>query len=354
MVELLHQTPLDSEQQRLLGVLNNCGESLLNIVNDILDLSKIEAGGLALEVAPFSLQQLLEHVQSVFSGPLESKGVGFHLLVGEGLNGWFEGDSSRLRQILMNLMSNAVKFTSHGEVKFEVMAGGGNDVEFVVRDSGIGIPSSKLKMIFEPFTQAESSTTRRFGGTGLGLAISVRLAEAMQGSLDVESTEGVGSLFRLRIPLPRVARPAKVVESPDLAIAAAKVLVVEDNAVNRHLASSLLQKLGCEVATANDGAEALKIVEQSPFDLILMDCHMPVMDGFEATRRIRQLNSELSQIAIVALSAGVLDEDVKRCQQAGMNLFLAKPVRTADLKNLLVNLTRYKTEGQPFGWPSAQ
>jgi len=357
MIEILRGTKLDEDQQRIVEVVSSSGNSLVGIVNDILSLSKIEAGMLEIDEAPFSLDELVDQIERLFAPMAAAKLIGFSVWRDPSISPWRHGNSARITQILSNLIANAIKFTDLGEVSLRIEQIGGTQLQFTVQDSGIGIPLSKLDAIFEPFTQAESTTTRRFGGTGLGLAISQRLAQVLKGSLKVESIEGTGSTFTLILDLPATTAPATLVESDLLAFQNRAhpfvVLVVEDNAVNRHVAQSLLKRLGCEVLTAIDGLEALETACKVSLDLVLMDCHMPRMDGFDATRRIRALDHPNSEVAIVALSAGVLQQEVQKCRQAGMNHFLAKPVRSDELARLLFDLSK-KEEGQPFGWPSSQ
>lgn len=354
VVELLQQTQLNQEQRRLLSLMSSSSDSLVAIVNDILDLSKIEAGFLVLESEPFSLLELGDHMRQMFFPAMESKGLSLKVWVDPDLKPWRLGDVTRLRQILINLLSNAVKFTDQGEVGLSIQQSGDDLIEFLVSDSGIGIDTSKLDLIFEPFTQAESSTTRRFGGTGLGLAISRKLTEAMRGHLKVESEVGQGSVFSVSIPLVECAEPGGANQSHREAFAQfdLRVLLVEDNAVNRHVAAKLLERFGCVVYKANDGFEGVAAAQAHSFDLILMDCHMPGLDGYDATRRIRQLAGTGERVPIVALTAGVLDENIKRCQEAGMDELLAKPLRSKDLKSLLQAVAA-KEKGQPFGWPAS-
>lgn len=353
MLELLRGSPLDEEQKRLLKVVSDSGDSLVAIVNDILNLSKIEAGHVHLEPAPFCLATLVDSLDALYRPQTSAKAIELEIVLSPGLPQWFRADAARLKQILVNLLSNSMKFTPAGEISLHIEASQGDLVRFQVKDSGIGIPAAKLSSIFEPFAQAESSTTRRFGGTGLGLAISLKLAQAMQGTLEVDSVEGEGSTFTLTLPLPACAAPEPAPAPAVCHHYGLRVLVAEDNAVNRHVASGLLKRLGCEVITANDGLAAVEAAMEGRLDLILMDCHMPGLDGFDATRRIRKLPNANAAAPIVALSAGVLDEEVERCRQAGMNQFLAKPVRTEDLAKLLTEISQTR-EGQPFGWPSSQ
>jgi CheY-like chemotaxis protein len=259
------------------------------------------------------------------------------------------GDTSRLRQILLNLLSNALKFTLQGSVRLSLQRTGDRVISFEVSDTGIGIASDKIDSIFDAFTQAETSTTRRFGGTGLGLAISHRLALAMNGRIHAVSTPEHGSTFTLTVPLPAAA--AISADPAPSAFAAdphplRRVLVVEDNAVNRQVAARLLGNLGCTVTLANDGEQGIAAATREPFDLILMDCHMPGIDGYEATSRIRALPGPRGAVRIAALTAGALPDDRQRCLAAGMDDFLTKPIRSDDLSQLLRSLPTHVTVEQ--------
>jgi signal transduction histidine kinase/ligand-binding sensor domain-containing protein len=337
MLELLRQTPLGEEQRQLISVMDRCGNSLVGIVNDILDHSKMEAGKLRIESAPFSMLEICSDLEELFAPQAAARAVSFSCECPESVSPWRKGDAARIRQVLLNLLSNAMKFTEKGSVCLSISETKPGEIIFDVIDSGIGIPADKLQDIFEPFTQAESSTTRRYGGTGLGLAISVGLAKAMGGTLSASSRMGAGSTFTLSLPLP-VCDPAEApdhdTEASTISPAGIRVLVVEDNAVNRHLVVSLLKRFGCEVVSANDGVEALEIFASGSFDLVLMDCHMPHLDGYEATRRIRGY----SQVPIVALTAGVLDDEISLCYAAGMNQVLPKPIRANALRQILIDL----------------
>ena len=350
MVEVLKQTPLNAEQRHMLAVVAQSGESLIDILNDILDFSKIEAGALTLESVPFNLHDLTRQCHDLFANQAAARGLAFEVTLAPGVPVWVSGDANRLRQVLLNLLSNALKFTPAGRVRLDVQPGAAGKISFLVSDSGIGIPQDKLDSVFGAFTQAETSITRRFGGTGLGLAISLRLATAMQGSLAVKSELNQGSVFTLSVMLPAAPTPATAAEEPatnPLAHILHRILIVEDNAVNRQVAYRLLSNLGCSVTVTNDGIEGVAAASRESFDLILMDCHMPGLDGYEATRQIRALPGPKGQVRIVALTAGVFDEDRQRSIDAGMNDFLSKPIRTDDLRRVLAVI-------QPTPQPSSR
>ena len=334
MIQLLKETPLNEEQVGMMAVMRSSGEALMGIVDDILDLSKIEAGAMQLERTPFSPAEMAEHLNHVFALQASVKGIGFEISVGEGMPAWVEGDGNRVRQILTNLLSNALKFTSVGSVKLSLERWERDIISFRVSDTGIGIPADKLGVIFEVFTQAESSTTRRYGGTGLGLAICHRLAKAMGGSIGVKSDGNTGSEFTLLLPLPACGPPAKGAGEPKQTKLPEElhVLVVEDSAINRLVAASLLKNLGCAVSLACDGEQGVASARKTAYDLILMDCHMPLLDGYEATRLIRGFPAPQSSTPIVALTASALPEDRQRCLDAGMDGYLAKPIRIEELR----------------------
>jgi len=342
MIEVLKQTPLNAEQQQIVSVVSQSGEALIGILNDILDFSKIEAGALTLESAPFCLRELVRQCQELFTAQAKAKGLDFELDIGAGVPDWVRGDSTRIRQILLNLLSNALKFTQTGRVGILVEQAGPDEIKFVVSDTGIGIPAEKMSTIFSAFTQAETSTTRRFGGTGLGLSISQRLAQAMSGTLEVESVDGDGSTFTLTLPLAKVEAPVTrtdvLLDYAPMRSGKRRILVVEDNIVNRQVASRLLANLGCEVTLANDGEQGVAAAASGAFDAILMDCHMPNMDGYEATRQIRTVLGIHRAPPIVALTASAQLEDRRRCLDVGMNGFLTKPIRSDDLRQMLESL----------------
>jgi signal transduction histidine kinase/DNA-binding NarL/FixJ family response regulator len=341
-------TPAAAEHVRIIA---ESGDLLLKLLGDILDLSKIEARQLHVEQHPFALATTVADAAGLLASKAVAGGVEFSYKVDANLPPHVTGDSYRLRQVLLNLVSNAIKFTpSGGRVHLVVNSNGTSDdsvfVRFEVSDTGIGMDAETQARVFERFTQADSSTTRRFGGSGLGLAISSHLVRLMGGKLEVESAPGIGSKFFFSLALPRTAVPAP---APALvgAVEAAlglKVFVAEDNAVNRGILSAQLRQLGCTYTMARDGEEAMAVLVNAPLpDVILMDCHMPKLDGWETTLRIRAwakdadpIRQRAAVLPIVALTAAVLPEERQRCLEAGMDRFLAKPVRLAELRAMLL------------------
>ncbi len=329
MCELLLKTPLESQQREYLTILKNSAESLLIIINDILDFSKIEAGKLTLETTAFSSAVLLQGIADLYRARIIEKGIAFKLdLPADGPPALL-GDPTRLRQILLNLVDNAIKFTELGEVVLSArFIRESHDVlcRFAVKDTGIGIPSEACANLFEAFAQADSSTTRRFGGTGLGLAVSRQLAELMGGTLTVESEPEKGSCFTLELRLQQTTlsflQPTPASKAPRLR---GRILVVEDHPVNQKVLAYQLQAMGLEHAMAATGTDALERFKQQPFDLILMDWQMPEMDGLEVTRRIRQIEGHQRRIPIVALTANATPGFRETCLAAGANDYLSKP-----------------------------
>ncbi|MFM1991266.1 MAG: hypothetical protein RJA99_4223 [Pseudomonadota bacterium] len=356
MTDLVLDTDLAANQRDYLETVRQSADALMQIIDDLLDLSKIEAGKMELESIDFEPRALLEHLCKPIALSARRKGLALDLELSDALPRAARGDPGRLRQVLVNLLGNAVKFTQRGRVTLAVDARpdatepGTWTLDCAVRDTGIGIPADKQRLIFDAFAQADSSTTRRFGGTGLGLAITRRLVEAMGGEIVIDSVPGEGSTFRFTVRL--LAAAAEAATTAPVAAAGApdgdgtpnatddaprperplRVLLAEDNPVNRKLASLMLQKLGHEVVLASDGAQALAQVAAGPLDLVLMDMQMPEMDGVEATRRIRAAGHRLP---IVAMTANAMDGDRARCLEAGMNGFLAKPVRAPALAEAL-------------------
>ena len=300
MTEIMLRGDLPARQRERAAAVHDAGQHLLHVVDEILDFSKIESGRLALEVVDFDLVDLAEEAVAMFAKPAEGKGLELVLEEGPSFDGpiALRGDPFRLRQILVNLIGNAVKFTEAGEILVSIAVIGQTEteatIEICVADTGIGIPAEAQGKIFDHFSQADGSTTRRYGGTGLGLAICRRLAELMAGSVRVESSPGEGAKFFVRINLAKAPaapaapkrQPAEVRPAPKLRGA---VLVVEDNLINQQVAEAMLTEMGLDPATANNGREALDLVRARHFDLVLMDCQMPVMDGYEAATAIRQL-----------------------------------------------------------------
>lgn len=322
------------------------GELLMRLIGGVLDLSKIEAGQLELENHPFDVTTLAADCAGLLSARAAQGGVQIAVELAPELETHFEGDGYRLRQILLNLLSNAVKFTPSGGAVRLVIAPAGDGVRFEVRDTGIGMDESTRLRLFQRFSQADSSTTRRYGGTGLGLAISHHLVELMGGRLEVESAPDRGATFFFTLPL-RVITVAPTV-SPAVADARLdlNVLVAEDNAINRRVLAAQLEKLGCRCTMAADGGEALAILQGRPPlpDVVLMDCDMPNLDGWEATRQMRAwatapsaspLQQSAAMLPVIALTAATLPEERARCFEVGMNDYLSKPIKLASLQRAL-------------------
>ncbi|GIV20962.1 MAG: hypothetical protein KatS3mg023_2713 [Armatimonadota bacterium] len=346
MTELLMGTPLDDEQRDYLKTLRSSADLLLSILNDILDIAKIEAGKMTMEQVPTDLREVGEDVVKLFSARAKQKDIALRAEIADNLPPAVLADPMRLRQILSNLVSNAIKFTEQGEVVVEInpIAENGDKtwVRLTVRDTGIGIPPERLESIFEAFIQADSSTTRRYGGTGLGLTICKRLVELMGGHIHVQSEVGKGSTFWVEVPLPLASEATQwqhahspSVEADDVP-AGLRVLLVEDNEVNRKVAVRMLERLGCEVDIACDGQEAVEKTAHQRYDIVFMDVHMPQMDGYEATHLIREQEkgSDKHQV-IIAMTANAMEGDRERCLQAGMDDYLSKPFRESDLRMTL-------------------
>ncbi len=352
MMALLEQTRLDTGQREYLDTARRSGEALLAIIDDILDLSKLEAGRMGVDAAPFAPRRAVDDVAALLRPLASDKDLELAVFAGDDVPESLIGDGRRVRQILLNLVGNALKFTAIGFVRIELSlhrdTAGGRWLHLAVRDSGIGIDDEAIARLFTEFTQADPSTTRRFGGTGLGLAISRRLATLMGGTVSVESTPGVGSTFTLILPAVLAeaaeAQPGPAGAANPVRPAARRpvVLLVEDNPVNQLVATRMLQLEGCEVDLAANGAEAVARAQGRTYDLILMDCHMPVMDGFEATRRLHAQMAAASRPPILALTASVLDDDRELCRQAGMDAALAKPLQRAALAGALAHWVHRK------------
>jgi PAS domain S-box-containing protein len=386
MTELLLGTGLDDTQRRFARTAHRSGTALLQVINDILDFSKIEAGKLEIELADFDLRAALDDVTDLLAHRARGKGLALDCRVGADVPACVRGDAMRLRQVLLNLIGNAVKFTESGGIVVEAAwrhadagacaraPGDACTLEFCVTDTGIGIPSEAIGGLFQAFNQVDGSTTRRYGGTGLGLVICKQLVELMGGEIGVSSTPGQGTTFRFTLPftigalapahsnpeadvaqrpLPagsdeQSTRQAAAADAPKLALVAAgsaprapacaRILLAEDNAVNQAVGCAMLENLGYEVDVANDGMEALELLAAGGFDAVLMDCQMPRMDGFAASREIRARESRAAagrRVAIVALTANAMEGDRERCLEAGMDDYLAKPFKLAELAAVL-------------------
>jgi signal transduction histidine kinase/FixJ family two-component response regulator len=347
MTQLLMETDLNSEQQEYINVIKNSSEHMLALLNNILDFSKIEANKIELDLKPFQLSLLLNEVVQLFQTGADEKKLILSSVINNNLDDTFIGDSVRLKQILVNLLSNALKFTTYGaiNIKVEVTPLQSEPLNcatltFSVTDSGIGIPKDKQSKIFEQFTQADSSTTRHYGGTGLGLSICDRLVSLMGGELKIINNETVGSCFYFSLTLElggtetatknrqeqRTAGNEREVKKLTRLTTRTNVLLVEDSRINQQVCRALLKDIGCDVVIANNGKEAIQNWHEQSIDIILMDCHMPVMDGFEATVAIRQAEAKsTTPVPIIAVSASNGDEDKKRCLAVGMNGFIEKP-----------------------------
>ncbi len=347
MTTLLQDTPLSASQRRCVEVIRSSGEALLTVINDILDYSKVESGKLSLEPIVFAPAALGQEVLAVLAATADAHGLAVHSRVALGTPAWVQADATRLRQVLLNVVGNALKFTERGEVRIELDAPAPDRLRWQVSDTGIGMTPEQVAGIFDAFSQADASTTRRFGGTGLGLAISQRLTELMDGTLTVQSRLGEGSVFSIEVAAPRVAPPdtgapqgpragpgpePRAPEAPDWP--ELRALVVEDNTSNAEVIRSLLARLGVASDRAASGNEALAALATRPYPLIFMDLLMPGMDGLQATRRIRALPL-LPQPYIVAFTANAMSEDRLACSEAGMNDFLPKPVHKEALARVL-------------------
>ncbi len=335
ITQLLSETALSSEQHEYLDLINVSADALLAIINDVLDFSKIEAGKLALDNEAFALRACLDEAVRVQAVRAQQKGLTFTCSIAADVPDRIGGDAVRLQQLLVNLVSNAVKFTAHGTIAVSVERDRATALRFAVRDTGIGIAAAKQQAVFEAFEQADGSMTRHFGGTGLGLTICKRLVEMMGGRLWVDSVEHAGSTFYFTagFGLPADATceaPLAPADAPAVARADAtrhlRVLLAEDNRVNQRLATRMLEKRGCTVVVADNGVEAVAAVAQGGFDLVLMDVQMPIMCGFEATAAMR---AQGVSVPIIALTAHALKGDEERCLAAGMDAYVSKPIRAA-------------------------
>ncbi len=333
--ELMLDQSIDEEQKQYIDIIHSSSHALLNIINDILDLSKIESGSFELEQINFDLHQLCNDVYQLFSSTAKQKGIQVLYFYGADLPQFWIGDPNRIRQILNNLFSNALKFTHQGRIDIRVqgvrLTNHQFDLKIQIKDSGIGIAEKKIEQIFSAFQQADTSTSRKYGGTGLGLTISQHLANAMQGKIEVESELGLGSTFTLNLPLKPGTIEVKTKRSGLIRNYQAKVLLAEDNAVNSKIASKILNKLGIEATIVENGELALQETIDNTFDLILMDINMPIMDGITAAEKIRELSFPKNQVPILALTANAMMEDKERCLNAGMNGFISKPIKLARL-----------------------
>ena len=357
--DLALTTGLNKEQKLYLDKIQASSKSLMNIINDILDYSKIESGRLELEQRPFSIEKLCQQVLDMFEQQATDKSLQLIFNREESVPDQIVGDSLRLGQILINLVGNAIKFTDSGSVSLSLLTVTKSEsdcrIKFVIRDTGIGISPEQKQHLFQPFSQADSSTTRKYGGTGLGLSISRQLAELMGAAIQLESEPGKGSEFSFELNLPITAAEEDAAQSSVNEVVMGEsenkrpwegthVLLVEDNQVNQLLAQTMLSKGKVQVEVANNGREAIRALQANSFDLVLMDVQMPVMDGYEATRSIRK-ELKLKDLPVIAMTANAMESDRECCLKAGMNDFLPKPID----KNKM-----YHTIGQWTGKPTTQ
>lgn len=342
--ELLAKTPLTQHQDKYVRRIFVSGKSLLQIINDILDFSKIEAGKLHLEIIDFSIRDVFDQLREVFSSEAKTRNLTLTFDVEALVPHRLEGDPLRFSQIVTNLVSNALKFTEQGHVKVTArlldIQDNFSTVEILCEDTGIGIPESKIKRLFSPFTQADSSTTRRYGGTGLGLSICQSLCRMMGGDISIRSRAGVGSTFAFSVCLNTLEGEtatslARVeIQEETLDFSGKKVLLVEDNEINQELVVELLKDTGMSIDIANNGLEALERVKLQAYDLVFMDIQMPFLDGFEVTRRIRK-DIGKKELPIIAMTANASNEDRENCIQSGMDDFVSKPIAPASLFKVL-------------------
>ncbi len=348
---LLLDTPLSDEQRHYVELCRLSGETLLHLINDILDLSKIEAGKLEFEPLPFAPQQLCAEAADLLEERIREKGLQLQRDIAADLPPGLRGDPARLRQILINLLGNALKFTETGHIRLSCntlppSAAPGDErvwLRFEVDDTGIGMDGDTITRLFQPFSQADVSTTRKYGGSGLGLVISRRLAELMGGRLGVSSHPQRGSRFWLEMPFEPLAADALLPVVPETGPAVklhGRVLVAEDNAVNQLVAAEMLKRLGCRVDLVGNGQEAVDAVKRLPYDLVFLDCNMPVMDGLDAARAIRAMESGRRHVPLIAMTASALKGDREKCLASGMDGYLPKPVRLNDLRQTVQHWLR--------------
>lgn len=353
MSELLREPASPAQIEDYASTIHDSANQLLSMINEILDFSKIEAGHLTLEITPTELKPLIDSVVVLFAPRAKTKGVALSVHIDVLVPAWVQVDAGRLRQIMLNLIANAVKFTDRGEVKVKVSS----TVErlvFEIIDTGCGVSKQQQQHLFEPFQQADASVARRFGGTGLGLAICKRICEAMQGRLGVDSQLGKGSTFWCELPLVAATSVSLSLPSPaplKRDFTGTTLLLVEDNAVNRKVAMGLLSRLGCNVRWAENGHDALAMVDVHQVHLIFMDIQLPDIDGLMVTQRLRKQGGWLASVPIVAMTAGGIEDDRQRCLSAGMNDYITKPLSLSALSNVLALQLRVPPGEAPLTAP---
>ncbi|MFZ5926865.1 MAG: ATP-binding protein [Acidobacteriota bacterium] len=350
MTELALESDPGPEQRSYLETIRSSARALLEIVNDVLDLSRIEKGQMRLEPQPFELRQMIDELLPLIAVQAQQKGLRLEVRFDGRLPETVMGDAGRLRQVLVNLLGNAVKFTASGWIRLEVEPEGEGKIRFTVADSGPGIPHGKQKEIFRAFVQGDGSSTRQYGGSGLGLTISDHLVRMMGGEMELESAPGRGARFSFSIRLPNAnggAAPAEDFQEAECLVHGLRILVAEDNDINRRTLDSLLRRDGHFPRFATNGAEAVELARTERFDAILMDVQMPEVDGLEATRRIRAIEAaeKRDPVPVIGLTAHAFPEDVQRCRAAGMTDYLAKPYHIDDLRRLLADCSQRTYSG---------
>ncbi|HBN23030.1 MAG TPA: hypothetical protein DD412_07315 [Holosporales bacterium] len=373
MANLLSETKLDEEQEQQINIVKGCANSLLTVINDILDFSKIEAGKMEIKSVPFNLRKMCKETLDLVRFQAEGKDLKLELEFHKSVPDYIKSDPNRLRQVLLNFLSNAIKFTMKGHVKLILCCPESPSIEqeklipirFSVEDTGVGIPENVMDILFQPFSQADSSTSRKFGGTGLGLAISMKLADLIGGKVWLKSLEGKGATFYLEAPFEQVSQidVQKLEEKEQCAQGelddrSLKILLAEDNRVNQMVALSILKKIGCGADVANNGLEVLEALDKKQYDLIFMDMMMPQMDGLEATKEICKRfksgsYSGVEKPRIIAMTASAMSEDRERCFKAGMDDFMSKPIVLSELREKIL-ATPQVTSGADPEAPSAQ
>ncbi|MES2940826.1 MAG: response regulator [Pseudomonadota bacterium] len=355
MLQLLQQTPTTPAQRDLIATAHESARHLLALLDDVLDVSAVEAGKLSLHEAPLDLPQLCREVRDQMAAQAQARGLALRMRAADGLPPWVRGDAMRLKQILFNLLGNAIKFTPQGEVTLEVSArdlGASKQLRFRVSDTGIGMDAATMARLFHRFEVGDAAQSRRFGGTGLGLEISRSLARMMHGDISAQSAPGQGSVFELAVLLPACPAPADGA-SAQAALAATpapkRILVADDHPVNRKYLGLLLRSLGHEVSVAEDGQQALELVRRTPFDTVLLDVHMPVLDGVDTVRAIRALPVPHANLPIVMLTADVMEETRASALRAGADAVLAKPLKVEQLTAVLGHAHQAHRHAPPDG-----
>ncbi len=339
MSGILADTEISDTQKQYVNAIQSSSQSLMVIVNDILDMSKLESGKFSAEFIPFDVRSVIDPLHTSYHLRTDEKGIDFSIDYPEDMPRWVFGDPTRLGQILNNLISNAIKFTEKGKVSLKISCekkGKLNEFSFQVTDTGIGIDQEKLKTIFEFFSQEDNTITRRFGGTGLGLAISKSIAELLNGEIKVESEKNVGSTFTFLVAMPEASEQTQIETAVQSDLKGMNVLIVEDNELNRFLAVTILKKWNANIHIAENGIEAVEAVKDKEIDIVLMDIQMPIMDGVAASIAIR--NELKSNVPIIALTANALESEKEKCWQAGMNEYITKPYNPERLKEKIIFL----------------